>query len=73
MRMIQDRNLTSHTDNRSQAEEIAQRIETRYLPCFQALRLRLMAMEAQEEEEALPQNPDEPGGGAIDRHPSGES
>jgi nucleotidyltransferase substrate binding protein (TIGR01987 family) len=68
MRMIQDRNLTSHTYNRSQAEEIAQRIETRYLPCFQALRLRLGEIETQELEECprpSPQ-PGEPHVEAID-------
>lgn len=58
MRMIQDRNLTSHTYNRSQADEIAERIEARYLPCFQALRQRLSAIEAKEE--ALQQHPDQP-------------
>lgn len=61
MQMIQDRNLTSHTYNRSQADEIAQRIEERYLPCFQALRRRLSAIEAQEEEEELQQDSTQPG------------
>jgi len=39
--MIQDRNLTSHTYNRSTAETIASHIITFYLPCFQQLRGRL--------------------------------
>ena len=41
MLMIQDRNLTSHTYNRSTAEAIANHIITFYLPCFQQLRSRL--------------------------------
>jgi len=38
MAMVQDRNLTSHTYNRSTAEQVSQQVETRYLPCFQELR-----------------------------------
>jgi nucleotidyltransferase substrate binding protein (TIGR01987 family) len=60
MRMIQDRNLTSHTYNRGQADAIAERIEARYLPCFQALRQRLAAIEAQEQEQC-PQPSELPG------------
>lgn len=41
MLMIQDRNLTSHTYNRSTADDIAANITTRYLPCFQQLHQRL--------------------------------
>jgi nucleotidyltransferase substrate binding protein (TIGR01987 family) len=41
MLMIQDRNLTSHTYNRSTAEAIADHISGSYLPCFQQLRKRL--------------------------------
>jgi nucleotidyltransferase substrate binding protein (TIGR01987 family) len=41
MLMIQDRNLTSHTYNRSTATEIEAHIREAYLPCFQALRTRL--------------------------------
>ena len=41
MLMIQDRNLTSHTYNRSTAEAIVGHIITLYLPCFQQLRGRL--------------------------------
>jgi hypothetical protein len=36
--MVQDRNLTSHTYNRSTAEQVRQQVEVRYLPCFQELR-----------------------------------
>ena len=32
------RNLTSHTYNRSTAEQVSQQVGTRYLPCFQELR-----------------------------------
>jgi len=38
LRMVQDRNLTSHTDNRATAEEVSQQVGERYLPCFQELR-----------------------------------
>jgi nucleotidyltransferase substrate binding protein (TIGR01987 family) len=38
LRMVQDRNLTSHTYNRSTAEQVSQQVGTRYLPCFQELR-----------------------------------
>lgn len=41
MLMIQDRNLTSHTDNRVSADAIADPIVNRYLPCFQQLCNRL--------------------------------
>ncbi len=41
MLMIQDRNLTSHTYNRSTADEIATNIGQRYLSNFQELRSRL--------------------------------
>ena len=41
MLMIQDRNLTSHTDNRATADAIGQQILSRYLPCFQQLRTKL--------------------------------
>ena len=36
--MVQDRNLTSHTYNRSTAEQVSQQVEVRYLPCVQELR-----------------------------------
>ena len=42
MLMIQDRNLTSHTYNRSTADTIATHISVSYLPCFQQLRSRLV-------------------------------
>ena len=48
MLMIQDRNLTSHTYNRSTADAIAANISERYLPCFQQLRTRLQQRIAQE-------------------------
>ena len=41
MLMIQDRNLTNHTYNRSTAEAIAAQIVDSYVPCFQQLRGRL--------------------------------
>ena len=41
MQMIQDRNLTSHTYNRSTADTISTHISVSYLPCFQQLRSRL--------------------------------
>ena len=41
MLMIQDRNLTSHTYNRSTADAIAVNISGRYLACFQQLGARL--------------------------------
>jgi len=41
MPMIQDRNLTSHTYNRSTADDIAANVNSRYLACFQQLRERL--------------------------------
>ena len=48
MLMIQDRNLTSHTYNRSTADEIAAHIVASYLPCFQRLRSRLERRLAEE-------------------------
>jgi len=48
MLMIQDRNLTSHTYNRSTADAIASQIVASYLPCFQQLRSTLQ--QRQEEE-----------------------
>jgi len=48
MLMIQDRNLTSHTYNRSTADDIAANIKSRYLACFQQLRKRLMQRQQQE-------------------------
>ena len=36
--MVQDRNLTSHTHNRSTAEQVSQQVAVRYLPCFRELR-----------------------------------
>lgn len=42
MRMIQDRNLTSHTYNRVTAEQIAAQVAGCYLGCFQRLRARLL-------------------------------
>lgn len=48
MLMIQDRNLTSHTYNRSTADDIAANITTRYLPCFQQLQRRLQQRLQQE-------------------------
>ncbi len=36
--MVQDRNLTSHTYNRSTAEQVSQQVGARYLPCFRELR-----------------------------------
>jgi nucleotidyltransferase substrate binding protein (TIGR01987 family) len=51
MLMIQDRNLTSHTYNRSTAEAIATNIATRYLPCFQGLHARLKQRQVDELEE----------------------
>jgi nucleotidyltransferase substrate binding protein (TIGR01987 family) len=41
MLMIQDRNLTRHTYNRSTADAIAANISSRYLACFQQLDARL--------------------------------
>ena len=39
--MVQDRNLTSHTHNRSTAEQVSEQVAARYLPCFRELRLVL--------------------------------
>ena len=52
MLMIQDRNLTSHTYNRSTAEAISANITNRYLACFQQLRMRLRQRLQQEQGEA---------------------
>ncbi len=41
MLMIQDRNLTTHTYNRSTAGAISNSITITYLACFQELRQRL--------------------------------
>jgi hypothetical protein len=41
MLMIQDRNLTNYTYNRSTADAIASQVVSRYLPCFQQLRSTL--------------------------------
>ena len=49
MLMIQDRNLTSHTYNRSTADMIAEHIASNYLPCFQQLRLRLQRREQEDQ------------------------
>jgi len=49
MLMIQDRNLTSHTYNRSTADMIAEHIVSSYLLCFQQLRLRLQRREQEEQ------------------------
>ena len=48
MLMIQDRNLTSHTYNRSTAEAIAANIVDRYLPCFRDLYARLQQRQVDE-------------------------
>ena len=49
MLMIQDRNLTNHTYNRSTADAIAAQIVASYLPCFQQLRSTLQQRQEQEE------------------------
>ncbi len=36
--MGQDRHLTSHTYNRSTAEQVSQQVEARYLTCYRELR-----------------------------------
>ena len=48
MLMIQDRNLTSHTYNRSIADAIAATIQKHYLGCFQSMRTRLQIRFAQD-------------------------
>ena len=48
MLMIQDRNLTSHTYNRSTAEAIAANIVDRYLLCFKDLYARLQQRQVDE-------------------------
>ena len=49
MLMIQDRNLTTHTYNRSTANAICQSISITYLACFQELRQRLQQRQLQEQ------------------------
>jgi nucleotidyltransferase substrate binding protein (TIGR01987 family) len=49
MLMIQDRNLTGHTYNRSTADAIASQIVACYLPCFQQLRSTLQQRLEQEQ------------------------
>ena len=49
MLMIQDRNLTSHTDNGATAEVLADNICRRYWPCLQQLRARLIERQQQEQ------------------------
>ena len=48
--MIQDRNLTNHSDNRTTADAIAAQVLNNYLPCFQQLsqRLKLRVLEEQQ-------------------------
>ena len=48
--MIQDRNLTNHSDNRTTADAIAAQVLNNYLPCFQQLsqRLKLRILEEQQ-------------------------
>ena len=46
--MIQDRNLTSHTYNRSTAEAIAANIVDRYRACFKDLHVRLQQRQVDE-------------------------
>ena len=41
LRMVQDRNLTSHSYNRATAEQVSREVEERYLPCFRELRRTL--------------------------------
>ena len=41
LRMVQDRNLTSHTYNRITAELVSEQVAQHYLPCFRALRATL--------------------------------
>lgn len=48
MLMIQDRNLTSHTYNRSTADAIAANIVDRYLTCFKDLQARLQQRQVDE-------------------------
>jgi nucleotidyltransferase substrate binding protein (TIGR01987 family) len=50
MLMIQDRNLTSQTYNRSMAEAICESITITYLACFQELRHRLQQRLLQEQQ-----------------------
>lgn len=46
--LIQDRNLTSHTNNRATADAIAANIQQHYLGCFQSLRTHLQLRLEQE-------------------------
>ena len=52
LRMVQDRNLTSHTYNRVTADQVGAQVEQRYIPCFRELRrtleLRLAMPECEE-------------------------
>jgi hypothetical protein len=48
--MIQDRNLSSHSYNRSTAEAICQSIAITFLACFQKLRQRLQQRRLQEQQ-----------------------
>ena len=52
LRMVQDRNLTSHTYNRVTAEQVSAQVEQRYHPCLRELRrtlqLRLVRTGAEE-------------------------
>ena len=48
--MIQDPNLTAHIYNRVTADAIASQIVNVYLPCYQALRIRLKQRLLQEQE-----------------------
>jgi nucleotidyltransferase substrate binding protein (TIGR01987 family) len=41
LRMVQDRNLTSHTYNRVTAEQVSGQVALSYLPCFRELRQTL--------------------------------
>jgi nucleotidyltransferase substrate binding protein (TIGR01987 family) len=50
MLMVQDRNLTSHTCNRSTADAIARHISEAYLACFQQLRARLEKRQQEKKE-----------------------
>jgi len=51
MQMIQDRNLTSHTYNRSTATAIANQIRSLYIHDFRRLEQRLGAVAAAEQQE----------------------
>jgi nucleotidyltransferase substrate binding protein (TIGR01987 family) len=51
MQMIQDRNLTSHTYNRSTADAIAAHVGQVYLAAFQQLRIKLEQRQRHEHQE----------------------